>query len=261
MLKMNLQLFSEEDDNLFSEEDVIMPEDNETDQPQSEESESVEETTPTEEEQKEINKIKIKYNKEEKELTLDEARELAQKGMNYDKLQEKLKQYENDPRLSFVEKQAKKHNMSTEEYLQAVEQAERQEQIKQLAEKENVSEEVAERLLKLETKDKQREEEQRIKSQQHMMEQQKEKEIKDFYESFPNVKSEDFKEETINKIQEGMPLKQAYLEQEFEKQQQELKILKQNNENYQKAKVGATSNHGNTEMSNNDDFLKGFDSI
>lgn len=37
-------------------------------------------------------KIKVKYNKEEKELSLDEAREYAEKGMNYDKIKERFEE-------------------------------------------------------------------------------------------------------------------------------------------------------------------------
>jgi hypothetical protein len=102
-------------------EDMILPSDFEMPA----EVETVEDTTPTEEteveapetteEEPEVQetgiidpnfKLKIKYNSEEMELDADRARELAQKGMNYDKVQEKLQALETDPRLSFIEELA-----------------------------------------------------------------------------------------------------------------------------------------------------------
>jgi hypothetical protein len=101
-------------------EDAILPDDfgQETDLPQSE---VVTDETPVEteldtnptDETEEINGqepvqaeqspfLKIKYNKEEMELDEATARELAQKGLNYDKQVERLQQLESDPRLSFI---------------------------------------------------------------------------------------------------------------------------------------------------------------
>ena len=53
-----------------------------------------------------VQKIKVKYNHEEKELPIDEVKVLAQKGMNYDKLVEKLQKYESDPGLKWLTKAA-----------------------------------------------------------------------------------------------------------------------------------------------------------
>jgi len=90
--------------------------------------------------------LTIKYNKEEVPLDKDKAVELAQKGMNYDKIYERLQQLENDPRLSFVENQAKKHGMTVEQYLEAVKQAEEQQRLNELIEQ-NIPEELAQEIL------------------------------------------------------------------------------------------------------------------
>lgn len=61
--------------------------------------------------------INIKYNKEEKGLTREETIALAQKGMNYDKMVAKLDTFQNDPRLSIVDKLAQRQGMDTDSYL------------------------------------------------------------------------------------------------------------------------------------------------
>jgi hypothetical protein len=94
-------------------EDMILPSDFEMPT----EVETVEDTTPTEETEVEAPEtqeqepqteqpeqtpfLKVKYNKEEMELDEERARELAQKGLNYDKTIERLQALESDPRLSF----------------------------------------------------------------------------------------------------------------------------------------------------------------
>lgn len=92
-------------------EDMILPDDFQMDSPQSEEvtetvdtqeeqTESIEDTNPIEEASEPVEepqKLKIKYNHQEEEITLDEAVQLAQMGKNYPKLQEKLQALESYP--------------------------------------------------------------------------------------------------------------------------------------------------------------------
>jgi hypothetical protein len=106
-------------------EDMILPSDFEMPT----EVETVEDTTPTEETEAEAPEtqeqepqteqpeqtpfLKVKYNKEEMELDEERARELAQKGLNYDKTIERLQALESDPRLSFIEELASQHGYDT----------------------------------------------------------------------------------------------------------------------------------------------------
>lgn len=74
------------------------PEAQET-QEQTQSTEQVNDTTNTNQQtetQIEQPKVKVKYNKEEKELSLEEAAQYAQKGMNYDKVHEKVTKLEQD---------------------------------------------------------------------------------------------------------------------------------------------------------------------
>jgi hypothetical protein len=139
-------------------EDMILPDDFEMPT----EAEPVEDTTPTEETEVEAPEtqeqetqteqpeqtpfLKVKYNKEEMELDEERARELAQKGLNYDKTIERLQALESDPRLSFIEDLAQQHGMTPDEYIEAVQQQREQSRIDELV-SQGISEEVAQELL------------------------------------------------------------------------------------------------------------------
>lgn len=108
LFKMNLQLFAEDieppvEDEIIPDEDVILPDDfQEVDNPAEPQAgeEPAEDTTPEADKQPEPYKLKVKYNHEEMEIPENEAIPLIQKGLNYDKLQERLNSIQNDPRLS-----------------------------------------------------------------------------------------------------------------------------------------------------------------
>lgn len=224
------------------------------------EPEVVEETTETAEGQEQTEEtpqmIKVKYNHEEREITLDEARELAQKGMNYDKQLEKLQQLESDPRLAFVESLAEQNNMSVDEYIEAVKVQREQEEINQLIQQ-NIPEDIAKELLesrKFRENFKAKEKETETQSKQ-------EAEYKDFIESFPNVDAETIPAEVWEKASQGIPLKYAYMEHQNNELQSKMKILEQNKNNKEKAPIASTTVHGSTSDFVEDDFDRGFNSI
>ncbi|WP_394139556.1 hypothetical protein [Cytobacillus oceanisediminis] len=271
LMKLDLQYFAED-------EDFILPDDfqAETVEPEavSEESfeeslDSVEETEQTEElteQQQEEQRqafLKVKYNKEEMELDEEAARELAQKGLNYDKVQERLQALESDPRLSFVEELAKEQGMTTEQYLDAVREYKEQEKLNELVQQ-NIPEELAKEIL--ETR-KMREEIQREK-QSKADEAKKSAEFNEFFEFFKQTNGRDFDTkndqippEVWEANQKGVPLKYAYLEHHTKQLQSQLKTIKQNEENAKKAPVQGVTAHGSTETASEDDFMRGFNSI
>jgi hypothetical protein len=259
-------------------EDMILPDDFEMPT----EAEAVEDTTPTEETEAEAHetteeepevqetgiidpnfKLKIKYNSEEVELDADRARELAQKGMNYDKVQEKLQALETDPRLSFVERMAQRNDMTVEQYLQAVEQQERQDQINELV-SQGVSEHLAERLIESEKKWERLE----TKEKEQAEEQKKNEEFTQFFDYFRQANGRDYvpnqdviPENVWQAVDQGESLKNAYMAHENQQLRTQLSTLKQNQSNAQKAPVGSVTAHGGTEIAAEDDFMKGFNSI
>lgn len=114
--------------------------------------------------------LKIKYNKEEKVLTEDEAREYAQKGMNYDHIKNELDKVRNSKATKMLEKYAKANNMSIDEYADYLEQAQEREEIRALAESNNISEELAKRLYELERRENERQEADKQKRQEEQVE-------------------------------------------------------------------------------------------
>lgn len=253
-------------------EDMILPNDfeGETAQPQAEQEaqgqqgEVVEEIPseqqPQEQTQQPIEveqpKIKVKYNHEERELTLEEARILAQKGMDYDKKVERLKALESDPRLSFVEELARENNMEVNQYLEAVKQHKEQQRLNELIQQ-NIPEELAREIMEnrkyreqFESQNKARAEEEKINN-----------EFKEFLSVFPDVKTDSIPDSVWEAQQKGIPLKYAYMEHQFNQMQNQLKVYKQNEENAKRTPVGSVITHGTTEPVAEDEFLKGFYSV
>ena len=216
--------------------------------------ENVDNTPQTESQQvqEEIQKLKIKYNHEEMELPIDEVQALAQKGMNYDKLQEKLYQAENHVGLKYLDELARRSGTNVEGLVNYWREQEHQQELNQLIQS-NIPEEYAQEIIE---NRKFREQLQQRQSE----EQQKEaeaKEFKDFLESFPDVKPEEIPPEVWEKNNNGTPLKFAYMEHEMSKLKNEVNIFKNNSSNKKKAVVSPIGNAGDE---NYDAFLEGFNS-
>jgi hypothetical protein len=272
VMKLDLQQFADEDDAILP--DDYVPEEIET---TSEEvtDESASDTTLTEEQETleqqsqeqttstETPKFKVKFNHEEKELGYDEAVPLIQKGMNYDKLQERLSSLETDPRLAFVEQQAQKHNLSVPEYLQAVKAEEEKAHLNDLLQK-NIPEDVAKEIL-----EGRKDREDRKQKEADLAEKEKNDiELSDFLAYFKEANDRAFdpdKDTIPNEVWEanknGKPLQFAYMEHYTKQLKSQLKVAKQNEENVKIATIGSVTSHGSTETAVVDDFTKGFDSV
>ena len=260
-------------------EDMILPDDFEM---PTDTAETVEDTTPTEQtddgfEQTETQDqepqteqteqtspfLKVKYNKEEMELDEATARELAQKGLNYDKVTERLQALESDPRLALVEQLAQQQNMSVDEYVQAVQQYQEQQQLDELIQQ-NIPEEYAREML----------ENRRFREQLQQERQQREQEAKqqqefaDFFKYFRDTNGRDFVPEQDQIPQsvwdanaQGIPLRYAFAEHENQQLRQQLATFQKNADNAKKAPVRGVTSHGSTEIASEDPFLRGFNSL
>lgn len=265
-LKLNLQFFA--DDDMILPDDYVEPTEP-IDEPPTIPDEPIEPAVPTNEPIEPANPIqpflKVKFNKEEMDLDEERARELAQKGLNYDKVQERLQALESDPRLSFVENLAKQNGMDVNQYLEAVKQAQQQAELDQLVQA-NIPEEYAREML----------ENRKFREQFQQMEQEKVQQAKadaEFNEFFAHFQSTEGRAFDPNKdqipqsvweaTQKGVPLKTAYMEHQFQQLQQQLKTLKQNEANARKAPVGSVTNNGSVQSipDEDDPFLQGFNSI
>lgn len=256
--RLDLQLFN-------SEEEFILPDDftteetsqEETAPPQAEEeqpTEPVEDTTPTEEVEEQPRKIKIKYNHQEMELGEDEAIPLIQKGMNYDKLQERLQVVQSDAeKYGKLRQLSELYGMDDDQMLEAL-----YNQYYESAAKQNG---LTPEQIRKETELKQKEQEIRQKEETLTKSEAEKAMYARFLEAFPNVKASDIKPETWQKVNNGMDLTAAYVLQQNEELQTKLKTMEQNLANKEKAPVTSVTAHGSTEIAEEDDFLRGFNSI
>ena len=207
--------------------------------------------------------LKVKYNKEEMELDEATARELAQKGLNYDKVQERLQALESDPRLALIEELAQVNGMDVNEYVEAVRQNQWQQQLDQLIQQ-NIPEEYAREMLENRHFREQLQQEQ----QQKQQEAQQQAEFSDFFKYFKDANGRDFNpdadvipDSVWQANQQGIPLRYAYAEHENNQLRQQLATLKTNENNAKKAPVKGVTNHGSNEIASTDPFILGFDSF
>ena len=260
LFKMNLQLFAEEDGVILPDEDIILPDDDTTDEepaePQAGE-EPAEDTTPEADTKPEPYKLKIKYNHEEMEIPEDEAIPLIQKGMNYDKLQERYNQIQNDPRLSKYEKVQQVSKLlgyqSDDQLLEALYQTYYQ----NMADQKGLTPEQIQKEYELQQKEAALTAKERAERQQrenHAM-------YDRFLTAYPNVKPQDIKPETWEKVKAGIDLTVAYTQQVNEELQAQIKMLKQKEKNKNQAPVGGVTQHGSTGTQGKDPFEMGFDSV
>lgn len=278
-LRLNLQYFAD------GEEDLMFPDDFGTDLPQSEEiaddvilpDESTDEAfeleaDPVDElqqeeqlesQQSEQPRFKVKFNHEEQEIGYDEAVPLIQKGMNYDKLQERLGQLETDPRLSFVEELAQEQGMNVEEYLQAVKQHREQQQLDALIQQ-NIPQELAQEIMENKKFRDQYETEQKSKQEEATREQ----EFKEFFSYFQQANGRNFDpskdqipQEVWDMKEQGMPLKFAFMQHHNQQLQSQLNTFKQKEQNTKRAPGLGVTQFGGDNPSSEDPFLKGFESI
>jgi len=247
-------------DETTSDEIQMDPEDTGTD---------AEDTTPAEEpeqptEPAQEQKLKLKFNHEEREISLEEATALAQKGMNYEKAVERARvEAAQQARDSYIAEQGYEWNgkpITTEaQYKDAMaEQA-----LKEKYQDSNLPDEVIQELMEgrkdreARAKEKAAQEEETKKTAQ----------VNDFLDYFQRVNERAFDgakdaipQEVKDAVDRGDTLKIAYMEYHNNQLRNQLKIAKQNETNSKKAPVGSVTAFGGNKTEVVDDFLAGFNS-
>jgi hypothetical protein len=267
------------EDLFMPEEDVILPDDfeatpapeAEVEQEQEQEVEvapEAEDTKPAEETTEPIvdtPKLKIKYNHEEKEISLEEATALAQKGLNYEKAIERAQQEAaQQARDAWIVEQGYTWNGKTitteSEYRQATAE---QDLINKYQDRdmppEVIQELVESRRFRESHLQERQQSEAKAREDAHLF---------DFLNYFKASNERDFDpakdkipQEVWEASNKGVPLKYAYMEHHTKELQTKVKVIKQNESNKQKAPVGSVTAHGSNEVAADDDFMKGFNSI
>jgi hypothetical protein len=257
------------------EEDMILPDDFQNDLPLSEGTTDIEETpVKTESQPQETvdteatdipqqQLLKVQFNREEREIPIDEAIPLVQKGLNYDKVQERLQALESDPRLHFVEELANEAGMDISEYLEAARQWREQQQLDELIQQ-NIPEEYAREMLESRKFRQQLDSERQAKQE----EEHRNSEFNEFFNYFREANGRDFvpnQDEIPASVwqanENGIPLKYAFMENEISQLRNQIQTLKQNETNSQRAPISSETNHGGQEIASEDPFLQGFNSI
>ena len=225
-----------------------------------EESEATEEAPETTEDTTEVETVaetpaymKLKYNHEERDYTEEEIKTLSQKGLNYEKVFEKLQAAEADPRLaqhSKFKQIADSYGMSEDAYLTALQD----QYFDTAAEKQGLTPD----LVKKEYEVNAREKVQDDKDQAVIKQQQSDRMYNNFNANFPDVKPDSIKPETWARVENGMDLSASYAEQRNQALEAENKVLKQNAENSKRAPVGGVTGHG-SDTAKADKMFEGFD--
>lgn len=264
---LNLQLFAEDDD------DMILPDDyeetpseesqedtqdlEETEQPQAEDTKPADEATepPT------PAPFKLKYNGQEREVPAEEGYALMQKGLNYEKAQERAAQQARD---TYIAEQGHVWNgkpVTTEaEYKNAIAE---QSLMKQYEEQDLPAELVEELLAG------RRDREERAKEREaQTAEAAKNADLTEFLTYFQatNERAFDPNKDAIPQSvwdahNNGVPLRFAYMEHHNKELRNQLKIAKTNETNTKKAPVSSVTAHGSNSVDAEDDFMAGFNSV
>lgn len=179
--------------------------------------EGVEDTQETEQQQTEEPKpfsFEIQYNKEKMVIDSEEKlRELAQKGMNYDKvyetrqtLERELEAARNAKEIQFAKTMAQRYGYdSVEAYEQAVQAAWEREEIEKLVEQ-NIPEQYAKEMLENKRFREQYQNEITTKQQAEKEQQM----YNEFIETFPGVSAEDIPVDVWKLVDQGKDLVSAY---------------------------------------------------
>lgn len=210
---------------------------------------------------------KVKYNKESVQIdSIDDVVNNYQKGLNYDKLVEKLNNLEHSKAMSYITNKASELGMSIDEYMDQVENYEKEQEKAREQEKleemisNGVPEDVAKEVIatsqlrkELQAEKNQLEKEKKAREDKES----KDKEYEDFIKEFPDVKAEDIPKDVFLNA-ENSSLREAYMKYQLEEQRKQIEILKKNNSN-SSSSVGSTTEFGGKDNKVSDAFLDGFD--
>lgn len=233
-------------------EDVEKVEEPKVEEPKSEEpkAEDVQNSTPE-------SFLDITYNKETKSLSKEEAKTLAQKGMNYDKMLE---------RYAPIEELARLNGMDVTTFINSLNETQRQFEVdKELNSLKqqfpNTDEAVLKELAQSRAEGRVAKQLEEFKTKQNeqanAQEQQVLKDLELFKKEFPDVDYTNLPEEVYSNVRNGLPLLSAYYKYLRTKESAEQKVDKINETNKEKS-LGSTTNAGGGIK---DAFLEGFNSF
>lgn len=222
------------------------------------------------EEQKllELLKGKVKYDHGEVEIqSIDDIVTNYQKGLNYDRVQDKVKSYEESKTMQYINEKAKELGFkTTDDYIESVKQFEikqkeekKQADIEEMLDRgipDDIAKEIIETRELREHLKKQEEEINKYKEEQKSAEQKQQEQI-EFLKAYPDIKAEDIPVEVFESTKNGKSLLTAYIEHE----NKQLKTLLEQRDKQTSNKNTnlVKKSNGDTLESDKDAFLQGFD--
>lgn len=263
------QLFDNQIEENEEDYDILAVADEADEELDSEELEAEEEIE-TEETEKEVEQVEtadplddleIKFlheSKKLKDIPRDELKTLVQKGMNHDRLTEKIEGFKQlEGKMSEFDELASFYGMTTDELKESLFNS----YFENKADETGVTPELLKREYTIGKKETGEREAEKTKDEQQ-------KDMNDFISKYPNVKGDDIEPETWELINNGMSLTQAYEKQIGNKEVADLrariaelesktKTINQNADVKKKAVVKSTLTHGSDDPDKNDDFLSG----
>jgi len=207
--------------------------------------------------------LDIRYNGQNQTLNREQATTLAQKGMNYDKINEKLQQALNNPVLKVLESNAKKAGMSVEDYANRMAQFQDTMNIQQIAKEfksqhQDASDEVAtayaNEVYKNRLADIAKQDAEAAKASEQAEQNKLIAEVQAFTARFPDVDIEKLPADVIDDINAGTPLMEAYLSYENQQLRNRLSNHDTNVKNKNNS-VGKVSDNSGSDKT--DPFLEG----
>ncbi len=187
----------------------------------------------TQAEPEDVQTLKIKYNGKEQEISLDEARVLAQKGMNYDHvLAERDTKYQRE--LSALDKLAAERNMTREQYV-----------------------EFAERQTTIPRREAEKSPQSRAREQIKRIHEETDRKFgwNKLFDAYPELSRAEAKRELSESVRSGRTPLEAHQMRIIKAREDELAIMRNNSEAAKRA-IGSLT--GDFEGSAKDAFLEGF---
>ena len=194
---------------------------------------------------------KVKYNGEEKELTVSELITYAQKGMNYDHVFEEKERYKNDPALQLLKEKAEGYGVSPLDYLQHMIGMEEKQRFEDMVKTKGLPPEIAKELYESR---RYRDSVKRLEALRRESERLK-KSWMEMFAAYPEItKAEDIPKEVIEAVEMGKTPIDAMNSYEVKRLRRELEALKQKNKGIE---TTTGSMRGVDYKQNKDPFLEG----
>ncbi len=208
--------------------------------------------------------LRIRYNGADEDLTAEQAKELAEKGRNYDKVKAQRDQLQNDPMRKQIESLAKSAGLSTDDYLTRLGQLQERSKITQIAQQFKQEHPGADDASALDyakqayQNQMAAEEQERAQYEQQAADIRKAKaqeEVQAFMNEYPDVDIFNLPAEVVERINGGERLMSAYHAYENKQLKAELAALRKNMTNKSKSVGSVAKNSAND--TGGDPFLTG----